>query len=55
LDLCTQYTVNCTVLTSGTLFRYEGVLEGLYKGLSMNMIKGPVAAGIWKQNCIFAG
>ncbi len=32
--------------TIAYVYRTEGVRRGLYKGLSMNWIKGPVAVGV---------
>lgn len=32
--------------TFWTIFREEGIRRGLYKGLSMNWIKGPISVGV---------
>lgn len=43
---CHYKYIDVEVIFISSLFREEGLCHGLYKGLSMNWIKGPIAVGI---------
>ncbi|KAG8126926.1 putative Coenzyme A transporter SLC25A42 protein [Naja naja] len=40
------YSYGSILLTMRDIIREEGLVRGLYKGLSMNWVKGPIAVGI---------
>ncbi|NXQ31312.1 S2542 protein, partial [Alaudala cheleensis] len=40
------HTYSSILLTMRDIVREEGLVRGLYKGLSMNWVKGPIAVGI---------
>ncbi|NWR03144.1 S2542 protein, partial [Paradoxornis webbianus] len=42
----TGHSYSSIVLTMRQIVREEGLVRGLYKGLSMNWVKGPIAVGI---------
>lgn len=45
---CTGHVNDYTGIwvTAISTYREEGIIRGLYKGLSMNWIKGPIAVGV---------
>lgn len=45
-DNVTGNTYKSVVHALVTIARQEGIIDGLYKGLSLNWIKGPIAVGI---------
>ncbi|XP_038046634.1 mitochondrial coenzyme A transporter SLC25A42-like isoform X1 [Patiria miniata] len=42
----TKYTYDTIVNTAREIYHEGGVVRGLYKGLSMNWVKGPIAVGV---------
>lgn len=40
------HAYNSIIQTMREIIQEEGLVRGLYKGLSMNWVKGPVAVGI---------
>ena len=42
----TPWNYKSVISTFKTVYIQEGIINGLYKGLSMNLVKGPIAVGI---------